>query len=196
MDFTANSRTTIHGVLGERGDQRVSAWTVSFDVRLNGRQIDAPEVSLGVGYEINRFTAAEGAPPARVRGLVRPLGVVCRLGASPMLQSWPSHSTLCDQQEEGGSRCRRTVNCGHWSTKPDIRMVVCLHGFYKKLAEARESFSAPQLDLFHATWGAYHGPGNADSSPPGAPTRGEREVGSHKEVLRQFPQVPIDTVAG
>lgn len=52
--------------------------------------------------------------------------------------------------------------------------------------ETRDSFSPLQLDVFHALWEAYHGPDKA-RRPPGIPTRGEREVASREDALRQYP---------
>ena len=50
----------------------------------------------------------------------------------------------------------------------------------------RDSFSPLQLDVFHALWEDYHGKDVAPR-PAGPPTRGEREVATRAEALREFP---------
>ena len=50
----------------------------------------------------------------------------------------------------------------------------------------RDSFSPLQLDVFHAMWEDYHGPGVAPR-PAGPPTRGEREVATREDALKEFP---------
>eukprot|EP00752_Nemacystus_decipiens_P012408 g10995.t1 len=52
--------------------------------------------------------------------------------------------------------------------------------------EVKDSFSPLQLDVFHALWEDYHGPDIAPR-PPGAPTRGEREVATREAALKEFP---------
>lgn len=52
--------------------------------------------------------------------------------------------------------------------------------------EAKDSFSPLQLDVFHASWETYHGPDKA-ARPPGAPSRGEREVSSRTDALHEYP---------
>lgn len=49
-----------------------------------------------------------------------------------------------------------------------------------------DSLSPLQLDVFHAMWEYYHGPDVAPR-PPGAPSRGKREVVTREEALREFP---------
>eukprot|EP00752_Nemacystus_decipiens_P016023 g14325.t1 len=52
--------------------------------------------------------------------------------------------------------------------------------------EVKDSFSPLQLDVFHALWEDYHGPDIAPR-PPGAPTRGEREVATREAAVKEFP---------
>eukprot|EP00752_Nemacystus_decipiens_P005076 g4607.t1 len=52
--------------------------------------------------------------------------------------------------------------------------------------EVKDSFSPLQLDVFHTLWEDYHGPDIAPR-PPGAPTRGEREVATREAALKEFP---------
>ncbi|CAB1113987.1 unnamed protein product [Ectocarpus sp. CCAP 1310/34] len=50
----------------------------------------------------------------------------------------------------------------------------------------KDSFSPLQLDVFHALWEDYHG-SDVAPRPPGAPTRGEREVATREAALQEFP---------
>lgn len=52
--------------------------------------------------------------------------------------------------------------------------------------ETGDSFSPLQLDVFHALYECYHGPGAAPR-PPRPPTRGEQEVASREKALQLFP---------
>ena len=52
--------------------------------------------------------------------------------------------------------------------------------------QVRDSFSSLQIDVFHALWEDYFGPDVAPR-PAGSPSRGEREVATAEEALREFP---------
>ena len=61
--------------------------------------------------------------------------------------------------------------------------------YYLSLAHRglrKDSFSSLQLDVFHALWEDYYGPGAAPR-PPEKPPRGEREVATREAALLEFP---------